>query len=128
MDWTLEFHGSEVQWTEVTDGQACLRFSAAAVRQRVDGALEEGHVKGLELRFSGVTAAAGDPALCLGALSDSLLTINGVRHRHIPVPFEALGDVRAEFNFKSGTTLALSAGAVHGLPPAAPHFQTSYAC
>ncbi|RZL00598.1 MAG: hypothetical protein EOP36_15125 [Rubrivivax sp.] len=128
MDWTFEFQGSEVQWTEVSGGQVCLRFSAAAVRQGLGAALEDGHVKGLELRFTQAVLTGGDQPLCMGALSNSTLTIDGVAHRHIPVPFTASGEVRAELHFRSGTILSLSSTGVQCLPPAAPHFQVSYAC
>lgn len=130
MDWTLELDGSEVQRTELEDGQLCLRFSAALVRQGHGAAGEEGHIKGLELRFGQVSLAGDEPdwALCMGALSGSILTIRGAPHRHIALPFNSTGDVRAELNFRSGTTLLLSATSVQCLMPQDPRFQTSYAC
>lgn len=130
MDWTLELDGSEVQRTELKDGQLWLRFSAALVRKGRGAAVEEGHVKDLELRFGHVTLAGLGPdwSLCMGALSDCTLNFNGALQRHIALPFEATGDVRAEFNFRSGTTLLLSATSVQCLLPEDPSFQTSYAC
>jgi hypothetical protein len=131
LNWTLELQGSEVQWAEaLEEGLLRLRFSAAAVvvRQPAGAASEEGHVKGLELQFDQAVVTGGDPRDCIGALSDCSLHIDGVPQRHIPLPFEATGGVLAEFNFRSGSRLTLSARAVHCLPPADARFQTSYAC
>lgn len=128
MDWALELQGSEVQFTEVLGEHLCLRFSAALVRQGSNALhAEVGHVKGVELRL--VQAMwIGELALCTGALSDSLVIVDGVVRRELPVGWSAHGDIQAELNFRSGTTLTVSAQAVHCEAPADPHFQTSYAC
>lgn len=128
MDWTLELQGSEVQFTEVLGEHLCLRFSAALVRQGPSAFhAEVGHVKGVELRFTHATWA-GELALCAGALSDSTVTVAGVARRELPVGWSAPGGIQAEFNFRSGTTLTVSAQAVHCQAPPDPHFQPSYAC
>lgn len=129
-DWTLELHGSEVQWTELDDGQLRLRLSAALVHRRTKQAPEEeGHVKGLELRFTCAQVIEADLAACLGALSASTVVVDGVRHRRLPLPFDAAGDIRAELDFKSGTTLILSARSVHcAAPEDGTAFRPAYAC
>jgi hypothetical protein len=128
MNWTLELQGSEVQWAKLSSGQLCLHLSAAAVRRGHGSEAEDGHVKGLALRFSAVTLIEGDPADCMGALSDSIVHIQGVRHRHLALPCDATGDVRAEFLFRSGSSLVLRATALQCLPPAGARFLPSYAC
>jgi len=128
MNLTLELQGSEVQWARSHGDEVRLRFSAAAVRQGQGMAIEEGHVKGLELHFDHAMGLDGDLAWCMGALSDSTLHVDGLPHRGMPLPFQATGDVRAELNFRSGATLRVSARAVHCVPPADACFHTSYAC
>lgn len=128
MDWTLELHGSEVQLTDTTDQHLRLLFSAALVRQGTRAFhAEEGHVKGVVLRFEQATWT-GELPLCIGALSDSAVTVDGVVHRHLPVGWSASGGISAEFNFRSGTTLTVSARTVHCQNPDDPRFVTSYAC
>ncbi|MDO9002111.1 MAG: hypothetical protein Q7V20_01515 [Aquabacterium sp.] len=129
MDWTLELQSSEVQLTDTADQQVCLCFSAALVRQGEADTFhaEEGHVKGVVLRFDQVTWT-GDVPLCIGALSDSFVMVDGVLHRHLPVGWSASGTINAEFNFRSGTTLTVLAQAVHCQAPDDPLFVTSYAC
>jgi hypothetical protein len=128
MDWTLELHGSEVQLTETADQQVRLRFSAALVRQGAGTFnAEEGHVKGVELRFD-QASWKGELPLCIGALSDSSVMVNGVRHRQLPLGWSASGIISAEFSFRSGTTLVVSAQAVQCQAPDDPCFVTSYAC
>lgn len=128
VDWSLELHGSEVHWTRWLEGELRLRFSAAVVRQGVGRAMEEGHVKGLELCFPEATWVSGDAALCLGALGACSLSLHGMPHQHITLPLQFEGEVQAEFTFRSGTTLVLSARGAKCLPPLDARFQTSYAC
>lgn len=131
MDWTLELHGSEVLSTEADDErQLRLRFSAALVRPTQGTSLDdEAYVKGVDLLFTQATWT-GELALCVGALSDSAVAIGhqGAVLRHLALGFSATGRIRAEFNFRSGTTLAVSAGSVRCLPPDDPRFVPSYAC
>ncbi len=128
MDWTLDFHGSEVQWAKVADQQLRLRFSAALVRPGSGTAqLDEAYVKGVELLFSRANWT-GELALCVGALSGSTLAVNGALLRRIALVFKATGGVRAEFAFSSGATLAVSAESVQCTAPPDPRFVASYAC
>jgi hypothetical protein len=128
MNWTLTFDGSEVQGTEGMDGHLRLLLSAACVEGWQDAQAASGYLKPAELVFTGASWQ-GDLALCMGALSGGVLSAPGAGPRkQVPLPWSARGPVQAEFTFRSGAVLCVSAVSVDCRCPDGAQFVESYAC
>jgi hypothetical protein len=130
MDWTLEFQGSEVQLTEGLGPQLRLVLSAASVHRAIGpltSDVERGYLKSVEVVFSD-TSWVGELPLCMGTLADGSIVIGDARLAQVPLPFSASTPVSAEFSFRSGAVLRVTALAVHCGCPGEPRFIESYAC
>jgi len=111
MNSAIEFHDSEVAAVEPSAGALDIRFSAAYVHRsegepgRDPGA---GYLQAVHLRFEH-TVWSGEPADCVGKLSDGDLFLDDVNIGLVPLPYAAEGRVRFRLNFANGAELAVEA-------------------
>lgn len=105
MDWLLDLADSEVAAVvDLADG-LCLRFSAAAVRQRT-GALA-GHARGVELLLGGVSPPRPPLEGCLGRLAQGRVTVDGQWLPRLALPGEWRAAIELDLTFANHSALCL---------------------
>jgi hypothetical protein len=115
MNHALEFHDSEVASVSGDQERLTMSFSEAYVHSSpgVPGvAPGDGYIQPAKLVFSQVSWS-GPLSEAAGSLSDGVIRTDSGNFSLIPLPFEAEGDITAEFTFVSGVRLSIRARAVH---------------
>jgi hypothetical protein len=115
MNIALELHDSRVESIQADDsGHVTLHFSAAYIHKSagqpgVDSGT--GYSQAASISF-GKARYVGNPAECVGRISDGMITVNGHALSLSPIPFSFSGLVQAEFVFQNGALFKIDAHSV----------------